>query len=37
VVNLSGGEDDIDLEDIGEDDEYGSKYKAFTNKLRSMQ
>jgi hypothetical protein len=32
VVNISG--DDNDEQEFEEDDEYGGKYKAFTNKIK---
>jgi hypothetical protein len=32
IVNISG--DDLPAEEEEEDEEYGGKYKAFTNKLK---
>jgi hypothetical protein len=34
VVNISGDDNDQEFE---EDDEYGGKYKAFTNKIKQQQ
>ena len=35
IVNISG--DDNDEQEFEEDEEYGGKYKAFTNKIKQQQ